>query len=98
MNGVNLKVARNAYRMHKVHCRGRLDREGNKVEMLLSFDEWLRTWLHSGMWNLRGNSAAKPYQMCRYNDLGSYALGNIYIGTKSDNMRDMHSWYDKAAA
>jgi len=57
------------------------------IPFLLSFEQWLSIWNDSGKLNERGRGA-KKYCMCRYNDIGSYEIGNVFIGTGRENVRD----------
>ena len=55
------------------------------IEWQLTFDEWYNWWQQTGHWNDRGR-AGHNYHMCRYNDIGPYALHNIYCDTNSNNV------------
>lgn len=61
--------------------------EHRGLQFLLSYDEWLFIWTDSGKIGQRGRGG-KKYCMCRYNDVGSYEVGNVFIGTGSENVRD----------
>jgi hypothetical protein len=50
----------------------------------LSFYEWYKIWMDSGKWDQRGKGAGK-YVMSRNNDIGPYAVGNVYINLCEDN-------------
>lgn len=50
----------------------------------LNFWQWWTIWQESGKWNERGRSK-DAYVMSRFRDAGSYAPGNVYIGTLSEN-------------
>lgn len=50
----------------------------------LTFWQWWTIWQESGKWELRGR-ARDAYVMSRFRDAGAYAVGNIYIGTLSEN-------------
>lgn len=76
--------ARQSY-ISQVHaCNKKLDRNKNKVDMKLSFDEWLIFWVNSGHWYQRGKKLGE-YCMCRKDDIGHYELGNVYIDLASTN-------------
>lgn len=62
----------------------RTDINGDPIWMKLSFEEWMDIWWESGHWHERGD-CTYCYQMCRKNDVGDYALGNVRIGTKKSN-------------
>lgn len=57
------------------------------VPFLLTFNEWWAIWTLSGKWPKRGNTRGR-YCMCRKGDLGAYEVGNVYIGTWSQNTAD----------
>jgi hypothetical protein len=59
-----------------------------KIEWLFTFEKWKQKWDESGKWHLRGSTNDKPYQMCRYNDVGPYSYDNTYIGTTQQNAKD----------
>lgn len=66
------------------------------VEFLLTFDEWKKWWLDTGKWELRGVGKDR-YCMCRFNDSGAYALGNIYCATNSKNLSDANKGKPKTS-
>lgn len=70
-----------AYRMQKSNARTR------KILFLLTFEQWLELWNASGKLEQRGRGAAK-FCMCRNGDVGPYELGNVFIGTGQENVRD----------
>ncbi len=75
------------YRAHKQCCKGRFDRNGNAIDMKLSFEEWVAIWMDSGHWEDRGVHKGQ-YVMSRVNDLGSYEIGNVFIQHNSENLRE----------
>lgn len=89
MTKEELKKAKAAYRQQSSCKNGKLDKNGNLVEMRLSFDQWLDIWLTSGHWDQRGNSKGK-YVMARHNDLGHYELGNVSIKLFEENCKEAH--------
>jgi hypothetical protein len=74
-----------AYREQSRACTNRKDRNGNQIEMKLSFDEWLSIWEASGHLHERGLGSGK-YVMSRINDLGHYELSNVCIKSYIDNI------------
>lgn len=50
----------------------------------LTYAQWWGVWTRSGNWAKRGNVRGK-FCMCRKGDEGPYAIGNVYIGTWSQN-------------
>lgn len=69
------------YAKHKENARRR------GVDFLLSFDEWWSLWEKSGHYRQRGNRNGR-YVMSRMNDVGPYAVGNVFIATFSSNVCD----------
>jgi hypothetical protein len=67
------------YRAHKDNAKKR------NVPFLLSFEEWWDIWQKSGHYDERGNKKGQ-YCMSRYNDIGAYQLGNVFIQLHSDNV------------
>lgn len=61
--------------------------ESREIPFLFTYTEWLEMWLVSGKWHLRGKEKGN-FQMCRYNDEGSYTPNNCYIGTVEQNQDD----------
>lgn len=53
------------------------------IEWNLSLLEWWGIWQRSGKWEQRGRG--RGYMMCRFGDVGSYAIGNVYIATGVHN-------------
>lgn len=76
----NMKGKYSAHKFRAAH-RG--------IDFLLTFEEWCDIWLSSGKYQLRGKGKGK-YNMCRINDTGPYAVGNVFIGLHEDNARDGH--------
>lgn len=70
------------YRKWQAHKYRALNRG---IEFNLSFEDWYNIWEQSGKWEQRGRGAG-CYVMCRYNDIGPYALGNVYIDTQENNL------------
>jgi hypothetical protein len=58
--------------------------KNRQIPWELTFWQWWTIWQESGKWELRGR-ARDAYVMSRFRDAGSYAVGNIYIGTLSEN-------------
>ena len=70
-----------SYRMQKSNAKTR------KIPFLLTFEEWLTIWNNSGKLAQRGRGADK-FCMCRVKDFGAYEIGNVFIGTGRENVRD----------
>jgi hypothetical protein len=54
------------------------------------FEEWLVWWLGTGKFDQRGVTN-EAYQMCRYNDTGSYRPDNVYCATGKENKELYHT-------
>ena len=65
----------------------RVDCQGNAIRFNLTFDEWLKIWKDSGHWEQRGVYKGQ-YCMSRYNDLGNYEIGNVFIQPIQQNTKD----------
>ena len=95
--GVDADKMWRAYTIHRNGCRNRLDRNGDQVLFLLTFEQWSQMWLAkdaSGTryWNNRGNKNASDYVMSRMSDLGHYVLGNVFIQTNAQNVVEAREW------
>lgn len=59
----------------------------NAVKRGISFElslwQWWKIWEASGKWDERGRG--QGYVMCRNNDEGPYAIGNVFIATAAQN-------------
>jgi hypothetical protein len=67
---------RYAQHRHNAEVRG--------VGWNFTFDQWWKVWQDSGCWTERGWGADK-YCMCRFGDIGPYAVGNVFIATNREN-------------
>ena len=59
------------------------------IDFLLTFDEWLNIWISSGHLDQRGCRTGQ-YNMSRINDIGPYAVGNVFIQKHEDNLSQAH--------
>jgi hypothetical protein len=50
----------------------------------LTFEQWRKIWEDSHHWKNRGRHTDE-YCMARYNDVGTYEIGNVRILTNRDN-------------
>jgi len=71
------------YANHKARAKKR------NIPFLLSFVEWKQIWLNSGQWENRGRGKGKCV-MSRINDIGPYAVDNVFIQTFEGNSSDGH--------
>ena len=77
------------YIRHKRNTIHRVDILGNPIEMRLTFEQWWEIWEASGKYNLYGKGKGK-YCMSRYNDIGHYEVGNVFIQLHSANAGQAH--------
>ena len=66
------------------YTRSKSDAKRRGIEFQLTFEEWKQWWDETGKWQLRGKTKGS-YQMCRINDVGPYALSNVYCDTVEAN-------------
>lgn len=66
------------------YTRSKADAKRRGIEFLFTFEEWKTWWLETGKWEFRGKKAG-CYQMCRKNDVGPYAVWNVYCDTVESN-------------
>lgn len=62
-------------------CRG--------IGFEMTLPEWWHVWNESGKFAARGRGADN-YVMCRAKDIGPYKLGNVFIATSSENIKEYH--------
>lgn len=76
---------RSAYNQHKKNAKRR------GIDFLLTFDQWLDIW--GDKIEQRG---PRSWQlgMCRINDSGPYAVGNVYLGTPARNAASRRMAYE----
>tara|TARA_R110000744_G_scaffold89570_1_gene174097 strand:+ start:316 stop:723 length:408 start_codon:yes stop_codon:yes gene_type:complete len=63
----------------------RINANRRGVEFLLTFEEWWAIW--EPHWEGRGRGAG-DLCMCRTNDEGPYAVGNVRIDTNTNNVKE----------
>ena len=63
----------------------RIRAKQRQIEFKLTFDEWWDIWQSSGKWEQRGCHKGQ-YVMSRYNDIGAYEVGNVFIQTTEENL------------
>jgi hypothetical protein len=78
------------------YTRSKADAKRRGIEFEFTFDEWKIWWLETGKWELRGKKAG-CYQMCRKNDVGPYAVWNVYCDTVEANSRLPHAGIKRSA-
>lgn len=63
---------------------GRVDKLGNEIKMLLSFEEYLKLWKDAEKF------PNVPYVISRIGDVGNYEVGNVFISTTIRNSAEVH--------
>ena len=58
----------------------------------LTFEDWYDLWQKSGHWEERGRGKGQ-YVMSRVGDKGPYKIGNVFIQTNAQNIKD--AWLGK---
>jgi hypothetical protein len=79
-------IAREKYAKQKYLAKKR------GIDWQFDFDSWLKLWMESGKWEMRGSGRGK-YVMARKGDLGPYSVENVEIILGEKNSRDMHLNY-----
>ena len=83
-----LRKLRDAYNVQKkTQARRKPDRNGHRIQVTMTFEEWLQVWTDSGRLHLRGSGRGK-FCMARKGDLGDYAVGNVEIKPCEENSRE----------
>lgn len=57
------------------------------VEWQFTFEEWMRVWIDSGKWEMRGRGKGQ-YCMARHGDVGPYNTSNVSIILSQKNSSD----------
>lgn len=63
-----------------------------RIGWKLTLPEWWSIWQDSGHWSERG--VGRGYMMCRVGDIGSYEVGNVFIGPGVENLSAATKKYD----
>jgi hypothetical protein len=77
-----MQEIRNKYSCQKSKAKHR------GIDFQLTFEEWWDIWQQSGKWNERGFRKGQ-YVMSRKNDIGPYAIGNVFIQLSEDNHKQV---------
>lgn len=70
------------YRLKIASTRGRVDVNGNAIEMRLTEDQWCQLWSEAKVFPSRN------YVISRKNDTGHYEIGNVYIQHNLHNVTE----------
>jgi hypothetical protein len=80
-----LALAKLKYARHRAQSKFR------NIPFNLTFDEWYNWWLSNGVDKNQDPLPGTPrWCMCRINDQGPYALGNVYFADNAQNASDAH--------
>jgi hypothetical protein len=71
------------YKSKIASTKNRVDRNGNAIEMRLSFEEYCT------LWKAADKLPGQPYVMSRKDDLGHYEIGNVYIQHNVKNVMEV---------
>jgi hypothetical protein len=86
--------AKMRFASQKFAAKHRVDAAGNPIEWKLTFEEWFDIWLKSGHYDKCGRKRG-CYVMSRFNDLGAYEVGNVFVQLGTDNIKqaqDLAKW------
>ncbi len=72
---------RHKYACHKSKAKQR------GIAFNLTYEQWWDIWQQSGKWEQRG-ARKGCYVMSRYNDVGAYEIGNVFIQPHEENRRE----------
>jgi len=81
---MNDKIMRRKYISKIASTRGRVDKNGQPIEMRISYEEWCQ------LWNDFGVLPGAPYVLSRKDDIGHYEIGNVFIQHNIQNAIDSH--------
>lgn len=70
------------YKSKIASTRGRVDVNGNNIEMRLTEDQWCQLWEEAKV------IPSRNYVLSRKNDTGHYEIGNVYIQHNLHNVTE----------
>ena len=80
---------REVYSRKRTNTRDRVDVNGDPIEFLLTFEEWYKVWEDSGHLGEWGRQVGQ-YCLSRYDDVGNYEVGNVFVQLHSENTAEMN--------
>lgn len=80
---------RQVYKRKRHNSKGRVDVNGDPIEFLLTFEEWHKVWKDSGHFGEWGRTSGS-YCLSRYDDVGNYEVGNVFVQLHSENTAEMN--------
>ena len=78
------KLFETKYKSKIASTRGRLDKDGNSIEVRLTLEEFTMLYKDAGVLPIA------PYVISRKNDKGHYEIGNVFISTNVQNSLEAH--------
>jgi hypothetical protein len=72
----------NKYKAKITSTKGRKDKNGNAIEMRLSFEEYVKLFTDAG------KKPSREYCLSRINDIGHYEIGNVFVQHNIHNVVD----------
>ena len=84
--GVNAAVRKRRSTLAGKYRTQEQNAQSRRIPFMLTFDQWLDVWTESGKLEKRGRGAEK-FCMCRNGDIGTYEIGNVFIGTGRENVK-----------
>jgi hypothetical protein len=70
------------YRTKINSTKGRVDKLGNKIEMKLTLDQWIKLWEDANV------MPGREYVLSRINDIGHYEIDNVYVQHTLKNLTE----------
>jgi hypothetical protein len=77
-----VKLFKKKYTNKVNSTKGRVDKNGQKIEMLLTLEDYIKLYKNKGV------LPSREYVLSRCNDEGSYALGNVFVQHNLQNLCD----------
>jgi hypothetical protein len=79
---MNKDILIKKYRTKISSTKGRIDKLGNKIEMKLTLDQWIKLWEDANV------IPSREYVLSRINDVGHYEIGNVYVQHNLQNVTE----------
>lgn len=81
---LDVKKVKQKWHSKKASTKGRVDKNGNPIQFLLSFEDYYK------LYNDYGKYPSLSYILCRKDDLGHYELGNVFVDYFMNNLTYAH--------
>ena len=82
------------YYSTKKSKKGRMDREGNPIDFLLSFDELMSLVEDAGISRSDVGKHTGQYHLARDNDIGHYEIGNCRFIPTEENIAERNRYWN----